>query len=180
MDQDGEPPGSASDSPDPATLSRNWSELLQEIRVTQTGVQVLTGFLLTVPFSARFSTLNQVQRTTYLAVLTCAVLSTAFFLAPVAFHRMLFRRRRRELIVDVAHRCARIGLVTLGLTSAGAIFLVFDIVAGSTAGLVSLGACLVGLLALWGLLPPWLDRRDPRPRNPPPAAWEGHEDGHRD
>ena len=100
--------------PSPETLTRNWDELLQEIRVTQTGVQILTGFLLTVPFSNRFEDLTSFQRAVYLTVLAGSVLTTALVVAPVAMHRVLFRRRRRELLVESgtgsrwpASRCSR-------------------------------------------------------------------------
>ena len=72
------------EQPSPETLTRNWDELLQEIRVTQTGVQILTGFLLTVPFSNRFSELTAFQRDVYLAVLAGSVLTTGLVVAPVA------------------------------------------------------------------------------------------------
>ena len=83
------------DQPSEDTLTRNWNELLQELRVTQTGVQILTGFLLTVPFSNRFEDLTAFQRDVYLAVLAGSVLTTGLVVAPVAMHRVLFRQRRR-------------------------------------------------------------------------------------
>src|SRR5215203_301296 len=86
--------------PSQETLNRNWDELLQEIRVTQTGVQILTGFLLTVPFSNRFVELTDFQRNVYLAVLAGSIITTGLVVAPVAFHRVLFRQRRRELLVE--------------------------------------------------------------------------------
>ena len=70
--------------PSQETLTRNWDELLQEIRVTQTGVQILTGFLLTVPFSSRFGDLTNFQRMVYLAVLAGSVVTTGLVVAPVA------------------------------------------------------------------------------------------------
>ena len=73
-------------------LSLNWNELLQEVRVIQTGVQILTGFLLTVPFTQRFGELNDLQVGVYLAVLAGAAATTALVMAPAAFHRALFRR----------------------------------------------------------------------------------------
>src|SRR5918999_5561437 len=72
-------------------LTRNLNELLQELRVTQTGVQILTGFLLTLPFTQRFPDLDQVQKMAYLGVLVGSVLATGLIVAPVAFHRVLFR-----------------------------------------------------------------------------------------
>src|SRR6266850_731397 len=80
-------------------FDRQWSELLQELRVMQTGVQVLTGFLLTIPFQQRFTTLNRVERGHYIAAAVLAVVSTLFLIAPVAMHRLLFRRHVRDRLV---------------------------------------------------------------------------------
>lgn len=156
-------------SPSRATLTRNWDELLQEIRVTQTGVQILTGFLLTVPFSSRFDDLTSLQRQVYLAVLGGAVLTTGLVVAPVAFHRVLFRQRRRELLVESGNRFALAGLATLALTVSGVVLLVVDVVIGSPQGWIAGGTVLVVLAALWAALPVVLDRVDDAPRNEPPS-----------
>ena len=89
-------PESPDDPYDPKRLTRNWNELLQELRVTQTGVQILTGFLLTVPFSDRFEDLDRFQLTLYLIVLSGSTATTLLAVAPAAFHRMLFRQRARH------------------------------------------------------------------------------------
>jgi hypothetical protein len=123
-------------------LTRNLNELLQELRVTQTGVQILTGFLLTLPFTNRFGHLDSLQRRAYLAVLTGSVVATGLIIAPVAFHRMLFRRGERPWIVKAANQSARAGLFSLAMTTSGVVWLVFDLVTDRTlawvAGLISL------------------------------------------
>jgi len=134
-------------------LDRNWSELLQELRVTQTGIQVLTGFLLTVPFSSRFDELTTLQRNAYLAVLTGAVLSTALIMTPPACHRVLFRKGRRPWLVAMANRIALAGLALIALTTAGVAFLVFEIVAGLLPGILAGTSALGAFAALWLLLP---------------------------
>jgi hypothetical protein len=141
------------DTPDPTTLTRNWNELLQELRVAQTGTQILTGFLLTVPFSARFEDLDDLQRYSFLAVLSGSVLTTMFVIAPVAFHRWLFRQRQRLWIVEAANVCARIGLALLAVTVSGVLFLVLDIVVGTAAGLLGLAVSLGCFGLLWGVVP---------------------------
>ena len=75
-------------------LDRNWSSLLQELRVTQTGVQLLTGFLLTLPFQPRFTGLDGIMRTVYLVTVACSLGATVLLVAPVSMHRVLFRRHR--------------------------------------------------------------------------------------
>ncbi|MBT9254622.1 sodium:proton antiporter [Phycicoccus sp. MAQZ13P-2] len=144
-----------STQPSGRTLRRNWDELLQEIRVTQTGVQILTGFLLTVPFSARFGDLTTAQKGLYLAVLGGAVLTTGLVVAPVAFHRLLFRRRRRELLVDAGNRLAIWGLAMLSVTVAGVVTLVVDVVIGAWESVVAGGFALLVLALLWGVCPDW-------------------------
>lgn len=87
-------------------LDRNWSSLLQELRVVQTGVQLLTGLLLTLPFQERFSMLDEPMRIVYLVTVACSAAATALLVAPVGMHRILFRRHRLNLLVSAAHRCA--------------------------------------------------------------------------
>jgi hypothetical protein len=155
--------------PSQETLTRNLDELLQEIRVTQTGVQILTGFLLTVPFSSRFGDLTDFQRMVYLAVLAGSVITTGLVVAPVAFHRVLFRERRRELLVESANRFAIAGLATLAATLAGVVLLCVDVVVGRGPAWVAAGSVMLMLTVLWAALPRVADRLDPRPRNPPPS-----------
>lgn len=137
----------------PEQLTRNWNELLQELRVVQTGVQILTGFLLTVPFSSRFAELDAFQVTLYQVVLCGAVLTTGLVVAPVAFHRLLFRRQQRHWIVEAANVTARFGLGLLALTSAGVVFLVFDVTESRSAGIVSFVVSLVIFIGMWVALP---------------------------
>ncbi len=134
-------------------LDRNWNNLLQELRVVQTGVQLLTGFLLTLPFQQRFDILVPSMRSLYLATVACSVGATVLLIAPVAMHRLLFRRHRLKVLVSAAHRCAYAGLALLGLALTGVTVIVFAAVAGNRPGLVA-GACAVTLFVLfWSLLP---------------------------
>lgn len=143
----------------PEQLTRNWNELLQELRVMQTGVQILTGFLLTVPFSDRFGDLEHHQRMIYLGILSGAVLTTLLIVAPVSFHRLLFRQRQRDWLVAAGHLCARAGLLMFGLVTAAVVLLVFDVVVGLAAGLAAAGATVVGFAALWYGVPQLARRR---------------------
>jgi len=145
-------------------LTRNWNELLQELRVTQTGVQILTGFLLTVPFTDRFQDLSSRQHVIYLTVLAGAVLTTCSIVAPVAFHRVLFRQRQRPWLVRASHISARVGLASLAVVSAGVILLVFDVVVSTAAGVIAAASVLVVFLSVWLVVPViGADRDDPGP-----------------
>ncbi len=134
-------------------LTRNYNELLQELRVTQTGVQILTGFLLTVPFTQRFTDLSTVQKDGYLAVLVGAVLATGLIIAPVAFHRILFRQGEKAWLVHAANWSARAGLAALALTMSGVVWLVFDVVTNRTFSVTAGVVALVFFAALWAVFP---------------------------
>lgn len=135
------------------TLDRNWAELLQELRVVQTGVQLLTGFLLTLPFQQRFQSLSPGERHLYLTVVVLAASATLLLIAPVPMHRVLFRQHEREALVSAAHWCALLGSLFLAAAIVGVNGLIFDVVVGSSAGTWA-AAIVSGLaLSLWGVAP---------------------------
>src|SRR5690606_15476474 len=111
-------------------------EILQELRVTQTGIQILTGFLLTVPFQQRFADVSPGQRIIYLCLVVLAVATTALLVAPVSMHRWLFRRGAKSTLVTEADRLMRVGLVCLALVVSGVVLLVFDVVTTRTVAVV--------------------------------------------
>ena len=116
------------EEPGYARADRNLSELLQELRVALPGVQVVFGFLLTVPFTARYESLTAFQKDLYFGTMLCTALTTALFVAPSANHRMLFRKRDKEYIVLVANRLAIAGLASMAISMCGAILLISDLV----------------------------------------------------
>jgi hypothetical protein len=134
-------------------LDRNWGDLLQELRVAQTGVQLLTGLLLTVPFQSRFDDLTDPQRVLYLVTLSLSAAATGMLIAPVAMHRVLFRQHARAELVGAGQRFAIGGLALLGLAVTGVIVLIFDVVAGMTAAIVAGAVCLVVFGLLWAVIP---------------------------
>ena len=134
-------------------LDRNWSTLLQELRVTQTGVQLLTGFLLTLPFQQRFDRLDDLMRAIYVATVACSLAATIALVAPVALHRLLFRQRRLKELVSASHRLAMAGLGLLGLALVGVTVVVIDMVYGRGAALGGGGIALLAFVAVWLALP---------------------------
>jgi hypothetical protein len=135
-------------------LDRNWASLIQELRVVQTGVQFLIGALLILPFQPGFATLSEPMRLLYLGTVAAAMGATVFLVAPVSWHRILFRRHRLGNVVAAAHRCAIAGIVLLGLALTGATILVMDTVAGPVAGVLS-GIVVAVLFAVAWVLAPW-------------------------
>jgi cation transport ATPase len=141
---------------------RNLGELLQELRVAGLGVQVLFGFLLSLPFTNRFARLGGGQRDVYLASLVLAAVATALLVGPVAYHRLVFRRGMKEGLVRAASLMAVAGLAAVGLAVCTAVWLVTSYVAGAPAAAV-ISACLLCVFgALWFAFP--LARRHERQR----------------
>jgi hypothetical protein len=134
-------------------LDRNWSNLLQELRVVQTGVQLLTGFLLTLPFQPRFDMLDDSMRLIYLGSVSCAVGATVLLVAPVGLHRVLFRQRRLASLVSAAHRLAYAGLLLLGAALVGMILIVFDAVAGHRSAYIAGAVATAAFATFWVILP---------------------------
>jgi len=152
---DGQPDPDGDQRHETATerADRNWDELLQELRVTQTGIQILSGFLLTLPFQQRFTALDGPLRTLFLVAVALATVSTGLLVAPVASHRMLFRKHQKIALVETSDRLAKLGLACVGVTVVLVLALVFGFVLGDTAAFVAGGAALVVFLALWLVVP---------------------------
>ncbi len=132
---------------------RNMVELLQELRVAQTGVQILFAFLLSLSFTERFARIDEFQRWTYVVTLLLTSVTTGLLVAPAAIHRMLFARGVKAVAVRIGHRLFMIGLAALALTLVGAVLLVLDVVMGRTFAVwaaMLLGTVLAGL---WFVLP---------------------------
>ena len=148
-----EPPGDGLSELSEQTINRNWTELVQELRATQVGVQVLIGFLLALPYTDKFATLGHFEKAAYLVVLSTAVAATGAVLAPIAYHRILFRRGVRPWLVETANRIARAGLVLAALSMCGVVFLAFDLVAGSAAGILASVVAFGSYVVLWLIVP---------------------------
>lgn len=139
-------------------LDRNFRDLLQELRVAQTGVQILFAFLLTLPFSARWTEIDSFAQRLYVVCLLAAAGAAALVIGPVAYHRMLFRRGRKPEIVRSAHRMALAGLGFLLVAMVTAVLLVSYIVLGRALGIVLASVTAIWFVLLWVAVP-WLRRR---------------------
>ncbi len=145
---------------------RNFTDLLEELRVAQTGVQILAAFLLTIPFQQRFPQLSPAMRHVYEATLTSAVLAGVLLIAPVAVHRALFRHHLKEPLVQISHRLALAGLTLLAAASTGAVILALSFASGWPLALVVGAAVAVTLLLTWVVWPLRLRTRVLGPRPP--------------
>ncbi|MCW2797157.1 DUF6328 family protein [Nocardioides sp.] len=150
-------PGDGRDETKEERLDRKWDDLLQELRVMQTGVQLTAGFLLTLPFQQAFADLDDLQRTLYLCLVVLAGLTTAMVLAPVAVHRSLSGRHVKERLVDTAHRITGFVLTAIGFLITGITFFVFSIVtdratAAAVTTVVALAVVLLLAVLPWRLL----------------------------
>jgi hypothetical protein len=136
-------------------LNRQMIELLNELRVAMPGVQILFGFLLTVPFQQRFRQVTEFQETVYFVTLVAAAVAAAFFIAPSAYHRVMFEQHDKPNIIHIGTGQMLIGLAALALAMNGAVLLVTDVLfeAGTvTVTVVALGALYLSLWFGFGLV----------------------------
>ena len=137
--------------------NRNLSDLLQELRVAGLGVQVLFGFLLSLPFTVRFTELDGAQQDLYKATLLYTALSTALLISPVAYHRWVFRRHEKERLLRTANVLALLGLASVALAISLAIWLIMSFI-GASWIVTALSAATSATFALLWFALPILDR----------------------
>lgn len=134
-------------------LDRKWNELLQELRVMQTGAQLTAGFLLTLPFQQKFASLDSFQKDVYLVLVAIAALTTATVMAPVAIHRRLSGAHVKERVVGAAHRLVHLVLLGVSALISGMALLIFDVVVDRTVAVAVSAALLVYLVLALVVLP---------------------------
>lgn len=135
-------------------LERNWDDLLQELRVTQTGIQILFGFLLTLPFQTGFDRLDGLDHDLYAVIVGLVTVSTFLNLTPVMAHRVLFRQGQKRALVHMSGNVLMLSLNLLGLALALAVCLIVRVVFGGWQGGFLAGAAVaLTQLSLWLVLP---------------------------
>ena len=132
---------------------RNLVELLQEVRVVQTGVQILFGFLLTIAFQPKFENLSSFQKGVYLGTLIAAATTLIMLTAPSSWHRILFRQGDKEHLVEIANRFTVLGLASMGLTMVGVVMLLSDLAFPSWLTALITATAVIACSVLWYLLP---------------------------
>jgi len=132
--------------------NRQLGELLQELRVAMPGVQILFAFLLAVPFNQRFDETTTFQRDVYLIVLLCTAVAAAFFIAPTAYHRIMFEQGDKRRLIRLSTGMAVVGLAALALAMSGAILLVTDFLFDRTTAWILFAASLGVFVTLWFVL----------------------------
>jgi Family of unknown function (DUF6328) len=140
-------------------LDRNWDELLQELRVAQTGIQLLAGFLLTLPFTQVFSGVDDGQKALYLGLVVLAGITVGVNLTPIMLHRRVFGRHVKDRVVAVGQVCSQVVIAAIALLVSGTVTLIFSLVVSWTAGFVAGGGVAVVLATLLGVLPLWAEPR---------------------
>jgi hypothetical protein len=138
---------------DEEQADRKFADILQELRVMQTGVQLTAGFLLTLPFQSRFADLDDVQRATFLVLVLLAGVTTAVVLTPVAVHRRLSGHHVKTQVVEAAHRMARTALAFVAVLVVGVIWFVFDVVVSRGEAIVVSAVMAVAAIVLLVFFP---------------------------
>jgi hypothetical protein len=147
-----------------ARWDRNFADLLQELRVAQTGVQILFAFLLTLPFSSGFPQVTAFQKDTYIVALIAAAFATAMIISPVAFHRALFRQGRKPELVRHAHRMATGGLGFMLISMVSSVLLITDFLLNIWVAVILSAITAAWFLTFWAILPfarrNWIDEEE--------------------
>jgi hypothetical protein len=145
-------PRARTDETENERLDRELDQLLQELRIAMPGVQVLFAFLLTVPFQQRFTHVTDFQTNVYFFTLLAAAAASALFIAPTAYHRMMFRGHDKPRLVAMSSRLTIVGLAALALAMNGSILLVTDVLFDGAAVVVATSLSISLFAGLWFVL----------------------------
>jgi hypothetical protein len=162
MDDSSGRPDPGRDETSEERLDRNWNELLQELRITQTGLQLLSGFLLTLAFTQRFVSLANWQQWLYLGLVVVAALALGLNLTPVMLHRRLYGEHVKARVVETGHVVSQVVIGLVALIVTGTTALIFSVVLDATAAVLVTVVLVVVLGGLLGVLPAVVDRHVPR------------------
>jgi hypothetical protein len=146
------------DESDLERLDRNTVELLNELRIAGTGIQVMFAFLLVVPFNSRWTVVDGLEKVVYFVTLLFVALAAFLLMAPPIHHRLLFRHGEKPFLLRIANHLAIAGMTCLALGFIGILLLVSDVVVGGAAPVIVAGGAAVVIGGLWFVLP--LARRD--------------------
>ncbi|MEV5126479.1 DUF6328 family protein [Streptomyces decoyicus] len=138
---------------------RRWNELLQEVRVIQTGVQILFAFLLTVAFTPRFATLEPTDKAIYVVTVLLGAATTGALIGTVTFHRLVTGHRLKPETVMWASRLALLGIVLLLGTVTSALLLILRIALHNAAVPWVVAGLVVWFVVCWFVLPAWILHR---------------------
>ena len=138
---------------------RNWNEVLQELRVIQTGTQILTGFLLALAFQPTFADLSEGQTVFYLTLVVLSALSAIIALAPVSLHRILFRQMAKPIVVSYGHAALITALLTVSMLLVGVVAFVFDVVVSTSAAWIAFAVLALVIAATWLVAPAMIRAR---------------------
>lgn len=141
---------------------RHWNELLQELRIAQTGVQILFAFLLTIAFTSPFRESDEFVHDVFAVTLVLAGMAMALLIAPVSFHRIVFKRRLRDRMIPMASKMATGGLFLLMLAACGGLLLALDVVLARGLAIGICAAVLGWFAVFWYLVPATVRQRSRR------------------
>lgn len=140
-------------------LDRHWIELLQELRLTQTGTQIFFAFLLSIAFTQPFRDADRFTHMVFAPTLITSAVAMGLFLSPVSLHRLTYRRKLRDQLLPIASKLTIAGMGFLVVAIAGGLLLALDVVLSRTAAYVVTGAVLAIILVCWYALPAWIRRQ---------------------
>ncbi|NYE61622.1 hypothetical protein FHW58_002829 [Duganella sp. 1224] len=137
----------------------DFSDMLSEMRILLPGAQMLSAFLVILPFNSGFAQIVQVEKLLFLATFVFALASLVLLSAPAIQHRLLRPLKDRARFKRIATRQIVAGAFTLAIALVLGTDLVISEVFGATIGLVVAGVMGVLILLAWWLMPLYMKRR---------------------
>jgi hypothetical protein len=134
-------------------IDREIIELLNELRVTLPGVQVLFAFLLILPFQPGFADLTGLERTIYFVAFLATTVATILLITPASYHRLRFRAGDKLRMLMISNRLVIAGLVCLAIAITSAVFLIAEVLVGDLGAMAVAAAVAIGLAVFWYVLP---------------------------
>ncbi|MGX1548119.1 DUF6328 family protein [Streptomyces adustus] len=150
---------SGRDESEDERADRMWQELIQEVRVAQTGVQILFGFLLTVVFTSKYDQLAHTDQVIYVVTVVLGAAATGALIGPVSLHRVVAGRRVKPRAVRLASRMTFVGLLLLLLTMTASLLLILRVATHSDYVPCLVAAVVTWYALCWYVLPLWVRRR---------------------
>jgi Flp pilus assembly protein TadB len=133
--------------------NRQLTELLNELRVALPGVQMLFGFLLAVPFSQRFGNVSANQRGLYFTAFAAAAGASVCFIAPTAFHRIVWQHGAKAALLRISSALAIVGTMFLAVAITSVVIFITSYLYGSSPAALAGAVLVAALVSLWYVLP---------------------------
>jgi len=136
----------------------DFSDMLSEMRILLPGAQMLTAFLIILPFNGGFARIVHSEKLLFLATFVLSLTSLVLLSAPAVQHRMMRPLKDRARFKRVATKLMVSGSLTLAIALVLGTDLVISEVFGAMVGLITSGLVALLILVAWWWMPKYLKK----------------------